>query len=555
MTIAALEGLHQGLILNQTKADADSLVAGRNPWLIGILQTFGEYLALSSVNKALTATGRSPIPSPFRWAIYLTPALLAYTIHRGIQHPTARRAAIFLQTHLDTLCMVAATVSSIALVYFGQLAFGIPSCIVLGIGYLDRNGILPLKVRQWIHHNAPHLMVATSLFVGDPIDRIFCFLYFASLCAQYYLERRQEEVATLPNNLLSISSLQEIQGKELHVNRNYIHVPCLPLAPNITLKTLLPLFEQIDWNRHIDVVRLKLKYDGRFTDIEGNPDDKTDEELIAFVKTSFHSYINAVEKREIKSGEPTDYSRLETYLKLVASGLQVESNEVTRAGIFLILAIEAGDYCGPGLYGAAEKAYTELYGNLHIPLEMKVLNCLQDVRNLWMEASYSGMFHLQERQGAIRSSFYKVLAPEDQHTYNTFVNVFGRTLGLRNAAASNDEMASVGPLTQLIVAAFYEKKIQQRFWEEHTPYWLSSALSEAIGTARIPKSDVYDWWRNWIERQEISSTDKESLKEKLSNGFLFGMSLERKGKITPYFARLMLLDMGIFTVEPEQIAQ
>ena len=53
-------------------------------------------------------------------------------------------------------------------------------------------------------------------------------------------------------------------------------------------------------------------------------------------------------------------------------------------------------------------------------------------------------------------------------------------------------------------------------------------------------------------REEIEESKKEELRDELGLGKLFGEKLEdSEGKIKSHFVTLMLLDMGILEIEPE----
>ena len=72
-------------------------------------------------------------------------------------------------------------------------------------------------------------------------------------------------------------------------------------------------------------------------------------------------------------------------------------------------------------------------------------------------------------------------------------------------------------------------------------------LKSTIGTAQIPKSDVYEWWQNWIERQELPAAEKEAVQEELMMfASINGEPLETpEGKIKPKFLIAILQEMGV----------
>ena len=90
------------------------------------------------------------------------------------------------------------------------------------------------------------------------------------------------------------------------------------------------------------------------------------------------------------------------------------------------------------------------------------------------------------------------------------------------------------------------KNIHQIFWADHSLDRHVEILSESIGTAAIPKPEFYAFWREWVERTYKSDPErKEAFIDELAQGKLFGLDIEKNGKVKPVFIKLMLLDIGI----------
>ncbi len=86
------------------------------------------------------------------------------------------------------------------------------------------------------------------------------------------------------------------------------------------------------------------------------------------------------------------------------------------------------------------------------------------------------------------------------------------------------------------------------FWDDHSLDNHTQILIDSIGTPKLPKPDVYAFWQNWIERQQMGELNKEALREELANGRLYSRPLEIDGIFTPEFVTLMLLDMGVVEI-------
>ena len=70
-----------------------------------------------------------------------------------------------------------------------------------------------------------------------------------------------------------------------------------------------------------------------------------------------------------------------------------------------------------------------------------------------------------------------------------------------------------------------------------------------LGTSGFRKTDVYDFWRDWITRQQIEEREKELLLKELEEGSLLGRPLEtRSRKFTSDLVTLMLVDLGVLVI-------
>ena len=208
------------------------------------------------------------------------------------------------------------------------------------------------------------------------------------------------------------------------------------------------------------------------------PDQKTprrNQRDYAF--NTLHRFLTSVIERQVLVGEPRDYDRMHNYLKIItdiiireqariptitspAKRKEVESM-CTDAN--LRLAVEGGDYCGPGKFEVAESVYASFIGEAaDIPIQMKMLNCLQDARNYWFQEFYNKVIE-QNANGP-----YSALVDlHDIHIYNQVINLYGSELGLRAAGAANDATAVIDPVTKVGVS-WIVTLFQGMFWEEYT---------------------------------------------------------------------------------------
>lgn len=308
-------------------------------------------------------------------------------------------------------------------------------------------------------------------------------------------------------------------------------------------------------------LRAKLKGDARFTVNHGDPSRKTDAELIATATDSLQQLVSSVKERRVLAGEPKDYEKLHNYLKIIAKAVLDEPDDVTRTDRLFRLAVEGGEYCGPGKYEVVESVFAETVAkNPEIPLEDKVLYCLQDERNLWMQ----GFFNHSILRHPVGVFMGKVIDLHDVHSYNYFLNLYGDEFGLRKAGADNDDAAIIGLLYKLFISHTIGKFIKAAFWEDHRVDTLTETVVDAIGTfkqgkmktAKVPRDKIYTFWQEWIQRQPITGLEKEHLLEELGQGKLYGRWLEYdNGTMDSSFVQAMLYDMGIAELGEEPVLQ
>ncbi|NGX40000.1 MAG: hypothetical protein KR126chlam1_01340 [Chlamydiae bacterium] len=543
--LPALEATHHGLSLNWSTRLEESVRAGRNSYFIASFQLHQSSKALAFADKALKAAGAQPTILALRVVVYLTPILLAILTKVGISNDLARSAVLFIQNHLGNLCHVVAAVSSVAMIYFGSTLFGVTALTLLGIGLLDRHGLLPRQMRRIIHLCSPVILIGTSVFFGNLLDRIFIALTFSLYAYNFYCYLRPSHTNyRAPTNCLSYENLKNMMQNRsipstVTINRKYVNESIPLQAPDCDIRKCVKAFDAINWETHASALRKKIESDKKFQETLGDPTKKTNQELIAFAQKSLKGFIESVINKRILEGEPLDYERLHNYLKVITAHLPKEKDEITKTDILFRLAIEGGSYCGPGKYEVSESIYASLAGKAQeLPFRVKVLSALQDQRNKVIEFLYT--FEVKTAGDSIG----QLVDFQDVHIYNTFRNLYGEDKGLRKGGADNDSLAVIDPLRGLIINYTFGLGVNKAFWQVHDQRIIGET-KEAIGTSRLPKPEFYQWWRDWIQRQNIESSTKQALEENLSNGSLLGVPLENASKIDDRFILAMLIDMGV----------
>lgn len=571
-------GLEYGLTLNNFKQLEDSVSAGRNAYLTAAFQLIQVRTAAKMTDNALDLAAGTSMPYVLHGLLYITPPLLAYVLKTcSVEDDTLRDVLILLQDHIGTLCHLVSAVSAVALIVFGNPVLGSVSLVVMGIGVLDRQGILPERVRQIIHEYTQPVLVATGLLVGDYFEMVVSALQIAAYCYQKYystqVTQQRAAVVELPQNVLTPEIFQELLDgtQETNINRSHIHYSTLPPAPNIDIQLLCTYFEGITWTPKLtQVLRAKLAGDQRFIERHGHPSRKTDQQLVLYANASLRAYVNSVIQRQVLIGEPRDYERMHNYLKIIThilQDLQTQAAAITGTtdqereqktelestwtDALLRLSIEGGEYCGPGKFEVAENLCASLIGETDdIPFRQKILNALQDFRTMQFQGIYNRLITALADHPMVAA-----IDLHDVHIYNQVLNLYGSDFGLRSAGAENDSAAVVDPGARLMASQAIQM-FNQVFWTEvYTQHKVIQHLQEVIGTKLLPWEGVYQWWQEWITRQEISATQKDAYRAELANAQILGRTIENSYRSTRYIAsdvlKAMLIDMGIFGLGAE----
>ncbi len=346
------QGVESAIVSTKLKKIEDSVRAGGNSYLTAILQIFQGLKALNFVNKANQAAGR-PL---FSWAgkslVCLTPVVLAILKNTEAVPEKIRPILTLFKDHLSNVYQIAVIVSCVSLLFFGQTSFAVSSLVILGIGAMDRNRWLPCELRRLVHQSTEPLLIGTSLFFGDVIDRTLALLSALSWCAELYLSLNKKSLPfDLQQNLTSetVSALL-CKPSQIKINKTFVDYNLFPPVPDIDIQFFIEKFDKINWEKHIQTLREKLRRDTRFITYYLTTDNKTDEQIIAIAKDSLQTFIDEVKERRIRQGEPTDYQKLHDYLKIIAKHIEGECDEVAWTDVLFRLAVEGGGYCGPGKF-------------------------------------------------------------------------------------------------------------------------------------------------------------------------------------------------------------
>lgn len=618
---AAMEPLIQGLklggLMNGALEEEDTYRQGRHHFMTAINQILEWGLALEQTTRYLRAANLNYSLAGWYVARIVVPVGIAFLASRQIRILHINQAANFVQNHWGKVSFVALTAASVGLLILGHTMLAATTLIYLSIGVLNRHNFLSPSVQKVIHQADFLIGNLTGLYLGGRFVRIICTLNLVLATVEKYFEHQrltaekeknteewsppqaskalnkmEEESDEDDDDFSTLMSLDELAILEndllCPMHKSHVHRKTLPPVDEaVQIDDFLDLCEQIDWSKHAHVLIKKLAKDKRWLEV-----GQFESEPAEYFERNLRHLVESIKNRDILEGKPASYEMLEYYCRFIAQELK-EQDEMTQADMLIWMGVEGGEYCGTGKFGIIEEVYENLLSQASgLPLETRVLACEQQERQRVWQSIYQHIW----KSSPLAQLFGYMSDVNAIHNGNVFINLVqaGQKFGIPYQAAKNDRAAIVDPVTHYIAFTFVDQ-IEGCFWEggfiaqcylsiekpsvasdwwkgwkwahlkteaaDSEPYdeqAIVKRLSETIGSPQIPKSDIYMWWAQWVDRQDdLTDGKKEELSNELqavpekdhAGNFLpmtfNGEPFEVNGKIQPKFLKAMLIEMGI----------
>lgn len=493
--------------------------------------------AMDHLNYAFRYCNRAPVS---KWIWIPLTILLEASTFALMRSKHFQPIGYFLYEHMDSVIQVASVVTSIALFILGAHVYATVSLVFLSIGFLDRKGLLPSKVEK-VYHKLSPLLIVTGSFYGGLFTRIFGIAAAILVLLKLFGFSVRDKVFELKDEgktKVDIDLFHRIASGRgrFKVNRGHVKYLEKPTVPkDVKFDELIDIFRSIDWKKkstHM-VVCAKLKDDARWKKYlrDRKCEDVSMDEKINYLQKQLQELVRTVKEHKIHRGAPIDYKFLEDVLKIEIQDLRKEC-AVSKEDRLLRLAIEGGDYCGPGIFRILHDEYLSIISN-DPGLEVRILAYLERIRERKFQALFLHNEH--SKMGEITT---------DAHFSNRMITVFGKNIGVWSTGADNDSAINFDEDSQILIPLLLKRAFNpDRDWwggmsschsrEEgrgaaYDPDAILEELSEASGTHELPLDYVIDWWRKWIERQNISQSKQKELLEELSTRVtLFGYPLTR----------------------------
>lgn len=303
------DGLWHGYGSNMYKRMEDSSLAGVvNRILTTVSQIGAISCAIGLTNKALEAAScKAAISFPWKCVLFLTPIISNITCSKFNlkENPNIKRTAIFINSHIGSVCQIASLVSSIALIIFGHTIIGSVSLSFIIAGYFQRRCWMPTYLNFGINAfgsigiNVVRLLVESPFYKFIAICEIANFIFIQYNKYKIYFEKPLSDLLSSKINITDIPPFSSLEISNEHYKDQIKNIP----TPEIEIKILNDML-----NNMIEVFDLK------------NPDnfktlkdivDKNIETLNNIVKKN----LETLNKKEFNLKNPEDLEKLLDILK------------------------------------------------------------------------------------------------------------------------------------------------------------------------------------------------------------------------------------------------
>ncbi|KIC72404.1 hypothetical protein [Candidatus Protochlamydia amoebophila] len=582
--VPTIRGLDTASAIRLELNDEQAHRQGRNHIAVAIQQMELLNQALRQVKYALIAAGNTNPLRGMTVVVIGAPMLVSWLASQEFNDLRLRKVVNFAQSHLPTLSVAISVISTLALWIFHQRIQATAFLILTTIGFLDRHCFLPAQMHSPLNYMMYSISNIAGMIWGNTLNRLFCVINLVSPIVDYFfksyrdqlnqenrqLNQENRQTLSLPassnpeQSYLNVS-LQDLENltnqSQYAVNPVHLKQTVLPsIQVDAKLDQILDYLADINWDNHQIALSLKLRDDERWSEIARGTISEQD-----YFKQNLKAFIKSIKNRDMV-GPPQNYQMLDFYCKFIAQELR-HQDEMSRADILLKLGIEGGQYCGIGKFRVVEEVFHSLISQSEaLPLQQRIFATLFLERTRMFQAVY---------QTVLTSNLFsyllsKIAKINDVHKYNICMNMakIGTQFGVAHQAALNDENAYIAPIFKIF--PIFDTTVRKLLWEggvvnsysdsQTNGRWVKSFvylkpydqitiinhIQTTIGTPQIPKADIYQWWSEWIDRQEVEVERKQSLKEELTmEGKLQGENLEMNGKIQNKFLIAMLQEMGI----------
>ncbi|HNA62648.1 MAG TPA: hypothetical protein PKW79_06195, partial [Rhabdochlamydiaceae bacterium] len=427
-----------------SKAQEDAAYVGCNTWLTALSQVDQAASFQEIYSKLMQVRGKTHSVFLEFAAVFFIPLGLG-----AAKTLTNEETVEWLHSNVGNLCQIASVVTAVALLYLGQTAYATTTLTIMTIGYLNRHHYLPLPIEKASSKISPWIGTISALLYSPWLIKLFSLAELIDSANRLLFKRHQVpyDKALHRSHLENLDQFNDIYtGRvEVEVNPEHVWIAPFPHSSRTEFTPLVDFCDRFQWPER----RL-------FEEIERDPRWlRTDQKKpqVDYARDSFKKMVHGIQHECIETGEILDYGVLKSYLGYITDHIANASEDI-QDEIMLQLAIEGGDYCGPGIYYQLETAATTLLLNqisankterARLPFKQRILLLLQQERLRVMEGFHDAIgkinWGLHFPQGG----------KKDIHAMNYTIQLIGQNFGLPDQGASQDKTATMTKVEQWII--------------------------------------------------------------------------------------------------------
>lgn len=610
---SALEAFTQADVLINLKRGEDAAWRGSNRMVTWLIQTIQAKILLDGLSKLEETSGQILLSTGMRRCIYLSNWLInaaesqtnkwkeerveAFSFfNKKVTWLQIHQGFAWTNHHIGSLYQVAAIATHIAFLYLGCQVYAYTSLAVLSLGYLERRNYLPTRVREVYIKMAPVIStVGSLLYSSSYFIRAMTVLNLVGWAGDILNNKMLNK--KIPYHLMKpISSLnyeqfgQIMEGSaKVEINCAHVNIEPFPVVSDCqTFCSLKQLIQDFDWRKpeFLTLLEKELNKDARWRGSseygqirsaknQGTPLSANEIQnlKIAYAQAKIDGLINDVEKETIQTGSPLNYKVIKNYLGYISQELPHASCE-QQDQLITRLAVDGGDYCGPGIYVVLESIAFSL---LSQSLNHKSLSPMNDDQKARLPLLQRILLILQQERLRIVEAFHVYIIPTvdpigngvwdgkrgDVHAFNRTIKLFAWDFGVPDQGADQDltfkpsimerYFYRYAGLTTVEFDFLWKKGYYRgaRF-EGYTVDRIMGVLgvpgAGGIGSSLIPTQDIFKWAQDWINKVAINSDQAGSIRETFLENLVDGTTYESNGQFKQNFICAMLVDMGILTI-------
>lgn len=467
--------------------------------------------AITIVNKVLANQQQAAVSGSLRVVCWMTPVIIRWCASQSFTDLRIRKVVNFLHDHITTLAHIISVIAAVILLTQGQVFYTSLFLIRMGIEVLYTiPGGMPESIKPALSNGGLYIGCVTGLLIGNWFDKLQSIVLIGDAFAKRFLKNSSKvsfdparKEAEEKGTAVTYAELETLTDDDVEIDPRHMQREILPpIPPDVDARSLLHLFDSISWEQHEISVLAKLLNDRRWKEVGSEGLSRID-----YLRRELNELIVGVVNRSIKVGPPSNYGRIQYFLKYITFQLlqkkvkrdqnliSQEAFEKECIDVLLHLAVAGGAYCGLGEFQAiANIFYSMLSRDQTLSLKDRIYVLLQVERQQIIDTIYYNMWN-----GTKLSTIAGWLADwEDLHQRSYIYAIVTDSLGLMQDGAAQEELRDK---FKELLFSFVSIYIKFYFKKLYNPEEIVFSLYDMEGNILLPKPQFVEWWHHWAEQR------------------------------------------------------